>query len=88
MYNLEWEQFLASIAVFMTWYKIFYWMKLFNTPAFFINLLHESFADGNFRAFTIMLVLLILLFTNVFYIMNQERGGNYEYKEDGFSLNK
>ena len=35
-----------------------------------------------------MLLLLILLFTNVFYIMNQERGGDYEYQEGGYSLNK
>lgn len=39
MFNLKYEQLAASLVVLGTWYKIFYWMKLFNTPAFFINLL-------------------------------------------------
>ena len=48
IYNLEYEQIYASIAVLLTWYKIFYWMKLFNTPAFFINLLQETMVDSKF----------------------------------------
>ena len=87
-YNLQHEQYLTAIVVGATWYKTFYWMKLFNTPAFFINLLQESFADPNFKAFSIMLFLLMFTFMNVFYIMNQERGGKYAYSENDLSHNE
>ena len=53
-------------------------MKLFRTPAFFMNLLTETFADDNFRAFCIMIIVLTVQFANVFYIMNQERGGGFK----------
>ena len=79
---------MASIAVLLTWYKIFYWMKLFNTPAFFIDLLSETMADQKFRAFCIMMIVMILMFTNVFYIMNQERGGEFKYSEDSYDFNE
>ena len=55
-------------------------MKLFRTPAFFINLLSETFSDNNFKAFMIMMIVLTVLFANIFFIMNQERGG--EFKEE------
>ena len=81
LYNLKYEQLMASLVVLGTWYKIFYWMKLFNTPAFFINLLSKTMDDVNFKAFMIMTILCVLTFTNVFYIMNQERGTAFKYND-------
>ena len=69
-YNLRYEQVLASLVVMLTWLKVFYWMKLFRTPAFFINLLSETFVDDNFKAFCIMMLVLVVMVTNVYYIMN------------------
>ena len=62
-------------------------MKLFRTPAFFINLLSETFADDNFKAFIIMMTVLTVLFANVFYIMNQERGGEFKEIDGNMVLN-
>ena len=76
-YDIRHEQILASIVVMLTWTKVFYYMKLFRTPAFFINLLTETFADDNFRAFCLMTIVLVVTFANVFYIMNQERGSDF-----------
>ena len=56
---------MAVIAVSLTWYKMFYWMRLFNSTAFFINLLVKTFEDINFKAFMIMMIILMLWFGNV-----------------------
>ena len=81
-YDIPFELMLTSIVIAMTWYKVFYWMKLFNTTAFFMNLLRQVFEDVNFRAFFIMTVLMILAFSNIIYILNVERGSDYSY-DDG-----
>ena len=59
---------MASIAVFFVWYKSFYWMRLFESTAFFINLLMATF--NGIIAFTIMTVLLIMCVSNIMYILN------------------
>ena len=43
--------------------------------------------DVNFKAFVIMTILCVLTFTNVFYIMNQERGNDFEYKASDKTYN-
>lgn len=35
-----------------------------------------------------MMIVMILMFTNVFYIMNQERGGEFKYSEDSYDFNE
>ena len=74
LYDLPYEHVLSTVIVGLTWYKVFYWMKLFNTTAFFINLLGKTFEDVNFKAFFIMIVILILAFSNMVYILNNARG--------------
>jgi len=64
----------AVISIGFVWYKFFYWMKLFTDTSFFINLLSRTFSDRNFRAFTIMMIILICTFSNVIYIFNKTRG--------------
>lgn len=49
-------------------------MKLFKATSFFINLLNRTFSDKNFKAFTIMMIILICTFSNVVYIFNKTRG--------------
>ena len=81
-YDLPTDLSLTAIVVSLTWEKVFYWMKLFNTTAFFINLLAKTFEDVNFKAFFIMTVLIILSFANVIYILNIERGPKFKYLSD------
>ena len=61
---------------------MFYWMRLFNHTAFFMNLLSKTFEDVNFKAFMIMLIILILTYGNVMYILNTERGKGFEYEDE------
>merc|ERR1712226_1404193 len=70
----EWQSIVAVISIGFTWYKFFYWMKLFKSTSFFINLLSRTFSDKNFRAFTVMMIILICGFSNLVYIFNKTRG--------------
>ena len=80
--DMTYEHVLSAVVVSLTWFQLFYWMKLFNQTAFFMNLLAQIFDDVNFRAFFIMTVLMILAFANIIYILNIQRGPDYAY-DDG-----
>ena len=86
VYDIPFELMLTSIVVAMTWYKVFYWMRLFNTTAFFMNLLTKTFEEVNFRAFFIMTVMMILAFANIIYILNINRGPEHIYRDEDGSL--
>ena len=58
----------AMLAIFFVWYKVFYWMRLFTKPAFFMNLLSKTF--GGMMSFVLMLMILLLMLSNVLYILN------------------
>ena len=76
---------MATIAISLTWFKIFYFLKLFESTAFFINLLYNTFMDKNFRAFLIMTALMLATFANILYVLNTERGDKMKYS-DGLYL--
>lgn len=83
-YDIPRDLMLTAIVIALTWYKLFYWMKLFNTTAFFMNVFTKTFEDSNFQAFFIMTVIMILSFANIIYILNIDRGPTYLYAdEDG-----
>ena len=71
---IGWQSTVAVIAIGLTWYKFFYWMKLFKATAFFINLLDRTFSDKNFRAFIVMMIILTCTCANILFIFNQRRG--------------
>ena len=43
--NRQTRMTLAGVAIAFTWFKLFYWMRLFKNFAFFINLLIKTFND-------------------------------------------
>merc|ERR1712032_1290324 len=53
------------------WLKVFYWLRIFDKTAFFMNLLKRTLQD--IPAFLIMLILAFTAFGNLFYIYNQWR---------------
>lgn len=59
----------AMIAVFFVWYKTFYWMRLYKQQAFLMNLLMKTL--DAIVPFTIMSVILLMMFSNMLYIINQ-----------------
>ena len=59
---------MAALAIASTWFKAFYWMRLFEETAFFINLLTKTF-EG-IKAFTVMMIILIMAIGNVMFVLN------------------
>lgn len=55
-------------ALAFVWYKVFYWMRLFKEPAFFMNLLTNTL--GDIVPFMLMISILIMMFSNIIYILN------------------
>ena len=58
----------TMFALAFVWYKVFYMMKLFKDPAFFMNLLTRTL--GDIVPFTLMISILIMGFSNVIFILN------------------
>ena len=58
----------SMFALGFVWYKIFYWMRLFKEPAFFMNLLTKTLSD--IVPFLLMISILIMMFSNVLFILN------------------
>ena len=58
----------ASVAVFLMWVKLFYWMRLFENQAGFIRLLSQILYDT--RAFSLMLMICLAMFANATMILD------------------
>ena len=68
---------LGSLVAFLMWIKVFYWMRLFNTPAYFINLITQTISD--IRIFALLVFIIICAFANFFYILNMNTPANELY---------
>ena len=58
----------TMFALVGVWYKVFYWMRLFQNPAFFMNLLKQTLKD--IVPFMLMISILIAGFSNILFILN------------------
>ena len=61
----------ASVAVWLMWVKILYWMRLFDSTSFFVRLLSDTVIDS--LPFTLMLSFIISAFANALYLLNQNQ---------------
>ena len=61
-------KFCAMLAIIFVWYKLFYWMRLFKNPAFFMNLLGRTLSD--MKPFLLMITILLMMFANILFIIN------------------
>ena len=70
---------IGALAVFFLWIKVFYWMRLFASSAYFITLIANTIFD--IRVFTVVVLLVIMAFANFFYVINLNTpGGNGNMK--------
>ena len=60
---------LALSAIAFVWYKVFYWMRLFEKPAFFMHLLIKTL--HGIVPFMLFLVILTLGLSNMIYIVDK-----------------
>lgn len=64
-------QVYASIAIFMMWFKLFYWMRLFKPFSAFIRMITEIIKD--IQVFLVMLIIALSAFANIIFLLNINR---------------
>jgi len=64
----------ASVALFLMWFKLFYWMRLFKSFSAFIRMIAEIMKD--IQVFLVMLIIALGAFANVIYVLNLNREEN------------
>ena len=67
---------MCFIAVFLLWWKILYWFRLFESTSFYIRLIIDSIKGIGY--FMMIFFTLLFAFSNAIYILNANRG-----EEDG-----
>jgi hypothetical protein len=63
----------GSFAVFFMWIKVFYWMRLFASLAYYVKLIMQTLSDS--VPFMAMMLIILCAFANFFYVASQ----NVEY---------
>ena len=58
------------------WLKLFYWMRLFSSTAYYVNLICQTIAD--IKIFGILVLLVIFAFANFFMILNDNNPTDQE----------
>ena len=66
--TLETQRTLASVSVCFLWFKVFDWLRLFDSTAFFIALVVETLSS--IRAFLIIMVVWYMMFGSAIYILD------------------
>jgi hypothetical protein len=60
----------SSISCFFMWIKSLYWLRLFQSTAYFITLIGQTFSD--IQIFFFLMLIIITAFANVFAFMDQD----------------
>jgi len=64
-------QVFGAIAIFMMWFKLFYWMRLFKPFSAFIRMITEIIKD--IQVFLVMLIISLSAFANIIFLLNLNR---------------
>jgi hypothetical protein len=64
-------QIIGSVAVFIMWVKLFYWMRLFKPFSAFIRMITEIIKD--IQVFLVMLIIALGAFANIIFVLNINR---------------
>ena len=67
-------QIIASFAIFLMWFKLFYWMRLFKPFSAFIRMITEIMKD--IQVFLVMLIISLGAFANIIFLLNLNRTDN------------
>jgi len=72
---------IGAYACFLMWLKMFYWMSLFESTAYYVKLIKQTIADC--MTFMLMILIILLAFANFFLIINLNMLGD-EVKDDPY----
>lgn len=77
---------LGAFNMFLMWIKMFYWMKLYSGPAYFLIQLQETVIAV--AGFAVMYAVVLLGFANFFHIiqMNVPEDADFNYVEPNFGI--
>lgn len=64
-------QIIGAIAIMLMWFKLFYWMRLFQPFSAFIRMITEIIKD--IKVFLIMLIISLGAFANIIFVLNANR---------------
>ena len=59
----------GAFACFFMWIKVFYWMRLFSSLAYYVKLIQQTISDS--MNFMLMVFLIILSFANFYYVIDR-----------------
>jgi len=59
---------IGGFGVFFMWIKVFYWMRLFPSLAYYVNLIKQTVVDV--QSFLLMCIIILSAFANFFYVLN------------------
>jgi len=72
------------VAVFILWYKLIYWFRLFESTSFYIKLIVETIKSIEY--FIIIFVVFLLAFSNAIFILNTNRTDGNDDGDEGSRL--
>jgi len=67
----------GGLAAFLLWIKMFYWLRLFKSTAYFITLIFQTAKD--IKPFMTLILLILFAFANFFFILNNNTPQNPVY---------
>lgn len=75
-FDIEYDLLIAvaSIAVIFLYLKVFYWMRLFESLAYYVRMVTETISDISF--FIILFLLCVLTFAHAVFVLNRNAKGD------------
>jgi len=69
LFQVELVRTFGAFACFFMLIKVFYWMRLFSSLAYYVKLIQQTISDSLY--FMLMVFLIILSFANFFYVIDR-----------------
>lgn len=74
VFDSEVKTLIVAIAILCLWFRLFYWMRIFEKPAYFILMISKTLS--HIVSFLILLAIILLLFANMLYVINCSKDPN------------
>lgn len=72
-FNINLMHTIGSFSCFFMWIKIFYWMRLFQSLAYYVKLIQQTITD--IAGFMLMVVIILTSFGSYLYVSNLNLAG-------------
>lgn len=80
--SIEFIRTIGACSSFLMWIKVFYWMRLFSSLAYYVKLIQDTIAESG--AFMLMVAIIICSFANLFFVINLNLGPDADYYKPYF----